>query len=101
MAHFLLESKEDDERQDLFLLKKPVLPFQNNNQFSRWYLFNENIILSNSIIKVFCRPSNFHIMAVYTEVRMRIKPDLVFAISRYTVFKPASWQLLVNFNKLL
>ena len=40
--------------------------FRNDGQFYQWCHCNGNLMVSNNIIIVFCRPISFHIIAIYT-----------------------------------
>ena len=69
MAIFLIECREDEERQANFPSKEASLPvLEKTASFTDGsYHFNGNLMVGNNIIIVFCMPFSFHIIAVYTE----------------------------------
>ena len=66
---FLLEYREDEERQADFCRKEASSPLlEMTASFTNGTIFNGNLMVSNNIIIVVFRPFSFHITAVYTEV---------------------------------
>ena len=53
MAVFLLEYREDEDRQVKFCIKEASSPVSEDRQFYQWCHFNENLTVSNNINTVF------------------------------------------------
>ena len=53
MAVFLLQCREDKERQADFVERKPLYHFREDGEFYQWCHFNRNLMVNNNIIIVF------------------------------------------------
>ena len=95
MALFLLECKEDDERQDDFLLKNPLLQFRNDGQFCWRYHYSGNLMVIITLLRFLCKFLGF-LLWQFIHRHVYIVSFLESMINRLTVYKPVNWKLQVK-----